>query len=183
MRVAIVYESLYGNTHEAAKAIATGVLDARPDVRLELFSVGEADAQQVADADLLIVGGPTHMRGMSSGMSRKMAVTGEAKKDPEQRHDLEPDAEGPGIRDWFHQLPRSGGERFAAAFDTRIHGRLAGGAATGIERRLRRHGYDVIAEPEGFFVQDNGEGPLKDGEMERARSWGADVVEKVAVTA
>jgi hypothetical protein len=38
-------------------------------------------------------------------------------------------------------------------------------------KKLGRKGYRVIAEPESFFVTDT-EGPLKDGELERARRWG-----------
>jgi uncharacterized protein YndB with AHSA1/START domain len=173
MRAVVVYESLYGNTHEIAAAIAAGVTDAQPDAQVDLLRVGEADPEQAAAADLLIVGGPTHMRGMTTGLSRKIGVSAEEKKDPGERHDLEPDAEGPGVRDWFHGLPKTSGRRSAAAFDTRISARLGGGAAPGIARRLRSHGYDVIAEPEGFYIQDNGEGPLKDGETHRARAWAA----------
>ena len=42
----------------------------------------------------------------------------------------------------------------------------------GIASRLRHHGSKVVAEPEGFLIQDNGEGPLKTGEPDRARAWG-----------
>ncbi|GAA2879061.1 flavodoxin family protein [Pseudonocardia halophobica] len=181
MRVAVVFESLYGNTHEVAEAVAAGVADARPDAQVELLRVGDANPQRAAAADLLIVGGPTHMRGMTTGLSRKMGVSAEQKKDPEERHDLEPGAEGPGVRDWFHELPEAGDHRPAAAFDTRIGARMAGGAAPGIARRLRHHGYEVIADPEPFYVQDNGEGPLKEGETDRARAWAAGLVRQ-AVT-
>lgn len=176
MRVAVVYESLYGNTHEIAEAIAAGVTEARPDAQVDLMRVGEADPARAIEADLLIVGGPTHMHGMTTGLSRKLGVSAEARKQPDERHDLEPDAEGPGVRDWFHDLPKTAARRPAAAFDTRIPAKLAGGAAPGIARRLRHHGYEVIAEPEGFHIQDNGEGPLKDGETDRARTWAAALV-------
>lgn len=180
MRVAVVYESVYGNTHEIAEAIARGVTEARADAQVDLLRVGDADLARAAEADLLIVGGPTHMRGLSTGLSRRMTVGAEAKKDPDQRHDLEPDAAGPGIRDWFHRLPKPPTRRMAAAFDTRIGAPLAGGAAPGIARRLRHHGYEVIAEPEGFLVQDNGEGPLKDGEIDRAPTWAAELMRQAA---
>ena len=183
MRVAVVYESLYGNTHEIAEAIAAGVTQARPGTPVELHRVGEADPTQAALADLLIVGGPTHMHGMSTSMSRKLAVSGEDKKKPSERHDLEPDAIGPGLRDWFHDLPKASGHRFAAAFDTRIAAKLAGGAAPGIARRLHHHDYDVIAEPEGFYVQNNGEGPIKDGETDRAQAWAGTLMQQLATTA
>jgi hypothetical protein len=182
MRVVVVFESLFGNTREVADAVARGVREAQPDARVDLLRVGEADPQQVAAAELLIVGGPTHMRGMTTGLSRKMGVAAETKKAPDVAHDLEPGAEGPGIRDWFHSLPKAADRRRAAAFDTRISARMAGGAAAGIARRLRFHGYQVIAEPEGFFIQDNGDGPLKTGEAERAQTWGAGLAREVAAT-
>lgn len=176
MRVAVVFESLFGNTHDVAEAIAQGVTEAEPGAQVDLLPVGEADPRQAAAADLLIVGGPTHIRGMTSGLSRKMGVSAEEKKDPDERHQVEPGADGPGLRDWFHGLPKGADPRRAAAFDTRIDARMAGGAAHGIASRLRRHGYKVVIEPEGFFVQDNGEGPLKAGEKDRARAWGAGLV-------
>jgi hypothetical protein len=179
MQVAVVYESLYGSTHEAADAVAIGVLDARPDATVAVVSVGEATATATTDVDLVIVGGPTHIRGMSTSFTRHMGVAGEAKKDPAERHALEPGAEGPGLRDWFRGLPKAHGHRPAAAFDTRIEGPMVGGAAPGIARRLRRHGYEVVAEPEGFHVQDDGR-TLEDGERERARLWAADIVRRVA---
>jgi hypothetical protein len=48
---------------------------------------------------------------------------------------------------------------------------MAGGAAPHIARRLRHHGYRVLAA-EGFIV-DGTHGPLRDGELDRARDWGA----------
>src|SRR5215218_8498636 len=105
MRVAVVYESLYGNTHAVAAAVAAGVTDARPDAQVDVLRVDDADARQVAGADLLIVGGPTHMRGMTTSLSRKLGVSAEAKKKPTERHELEPGAEGPGLRDLFHYRP------------------------------------------------------------------------------
>lgn len=183
MKIAIVFESVYGNTHEVAEAIATGVIDAQPDAQVDLLRAGEAQPERVAAADLLVVGGPTHMRGMTTSLSRRMGVAAEDKTEAGERHDLEPGAEGPGVRDWFHELPTATGNRPAAAFDTRIGAKLAGGAASGIARRLRQHGYAVIVEPEGFYIQDNGEGPLKDGEIERARAWAAELVRRAAAAA
>jgi len=181
MKVAVVFESLYGHTHEVAEAVAAGVRDAWPDAQVELVRVGEADPRNAAEADLLVIGGPTHMRGMTTGLSRKLGISAEAKKDPAERHELEPDAEGPGIRDWFHGLPKATGTRRAAAFDTRLEGRLAGGAASAIARRLRSHGYDVVNEPEGFLVADGGDGPLVAGEANRARAWGAALAREAAL--
>ncbi len=60
----------------------------------------------------------------------------------------------------------------AAAFYTRGDFRFAGGAAPAIARRLRGHGCRHVAEPEGFVTGD-AEGPLREGELDRAKAWGA----------
>ncbi|MFF9915571.1 flavodoxin domain-containing protein [Streptomyces sp. NPDC013457] len=176
MRAVIVYESLFGNTREIADAIGEGVKQAHPDADVECLAVDDALPGRVGPTDLLVVGGPTHMRGMTTGTSRKMGLKSEeseAKKEQRTFTPL-PDAAGPGVRDWFHDtLPKAHtGTHAAAAFDTRADMRLAGGAARGIARRLRGHGYELVAEPEGFVIEDT-EGPLRAGERDRARAWGA----------
>jgi len=60
-----------------------------------------------------------------------------------------------------------------AAFDTRVTSRWAaifGYAAGRIAKSLKRKGGTLVASPEGFFVEGT-EGPLKDGELERADAW------------
>jgi hypothetical protein len=52
---------------------------------------------------------------------------------------------------------------------------MAGGAAGGIARRLRKHGYQLVSDPEGFVV-DDAYGPLRPGEIDRAKAWGAQLV-------
>lgn len=165
MSVLVVYESMYGNTHAVAVAIAQGI-----GSEAEVRSVHEVGSLP-ADIDLLVVGGPTHMHGLSSGMSRKMSVSA-AKEDGHVS--VEPSAtEGAGLRAWLHSLGKASGQ--AAAFDTRLDRspHLTGSAARGIARRLRHHGYTVAATA-SFFVED-AEGPLADGELDRARAWGAEL--------
>jgi hypothetical protein len=174
MKVTIVYESMFGNTHEVAQAIGDGVREAHPDADVECLAVADASPELIKSTDLLVVGGPTHIRGMTSGFSRKMGVSSEEKAEAkgEPPHDMEEDAEGPGVREWFDSLPKveDGGQ--AAAFDTRLDYAMAGGAARGIARRLRKHGYHMVGDPEGFVVED-AYGPLREGEIERAKEWGA----------
>jgi hypothetical protein len=162
----VVYESMYGNTRAIAEAIAEG-LGGSP-----VRSVHEA-ARSPEQRDLVVVGGPTHMHGLSTALSRRLAAEA-AKEDGHAT--LEPGAtDEVGLRAWLRDLPACDRVR-AAAFDTRLDRSPAvtGAAARGIARRLRRRGYDVIAT-ESFLVQD-AEGPLEDGELERARAWGQELV-------
>ena len=64
MRIAVIYESIYGNTGAIAHAIADG-LRAHGDVTLE-----PADDQAFMDVDLLVVGAPTHAHGLPTAMTR-----------------------------------------------------------------------------------------------------------------
>jgi Flavodoxin len=187
MDVAVVYESMFGMTHDVADAVAQGVAEARPDAQVVCLRVADATEDRLGTPDLLIVGGPTHLRGMSSGMTRKMATSIEQKADrgegQHQGHGLEPDIEGPGLRDWFHRLPKGGRGHLAAAFDTRgDYGSMVGGAARGIGHRLERHGYELVVEPEGFVIEGEA-GQLRAGERERARDWAAGLTRRAGAVA
>ncbi|GGV35445.1 flavodoxin [Kitasatospora herbaricolor] len=177
MHAVIVYESMYGNTREIAEAIAEGVHQADPAAAVDCIPVAEANSDATRSADLLVVGGPTHMHGMSSGLSRRMAASAEGHKEgrEEAAAEARETVEGPGLRAWFHDLPATDPGTYAAAFDTRVDAPRSGGAANGIAHRLSRHRFDVVAEPEGFIVEGN-DGPLRAGELDRARAWGAGLV-------
>ncbi|HEY9355272.1 MAG TPA: flavodoxin domain-containing protein [Arthrobacter sp.] len=166
MRAAIVYESLYGNTHAIADAIAQG-LEGAAEARV--MSVEEAGQTPPTATDLLVVGGPTHIHGMSRKPMWELAVK-DALEHPEKG--LVPDsaAAGPGLRAWFDSLDKATGK--AAAFDTRLEGNklLTGQASKGIAKRLKQHGLELIAEPASFLVDDTNQ--LLPGELDRAREWG-----------
>jgi hypothetical protein len=163
VKVVVVYESLYGNTREIAEAVARGLRD-RAEVTL--VSVAQVESAQLEDADLLVVGGPTHVHGMTSSRSRKGAL------DDARKRDLPaPALEETGLREWLEQIDTAT-RRAGAVFDTRI-GKpklLTGSAARGIADRLRGHGYEVVGE-ESFIVEGTA-GPLREGELERASEWG-----------
>lgn len=57
-----------------------------------------------------------------------------------------------------------------AAFDTRVRSFISGNAAKRIAKQLQNSGGEVIAEAIGFYVKGN-EGPLEEGELERAMEW------------
>ena len=165
MRAVVVYESMYGNTHLVADAIGTGLSSA---FKVSVIPVAHADPAILAGADLVVVGGPTHAHGMSRASTRKAAV--EAADKPVSPLKVEPDALGPGLREWFGSLGRY--PVMAAAFDTRVHApaALTGRASKGVAHSLRAHGFRVIADPESFLVtkQDR----LEPQETDRAREWG-----------
>jgi Flavodoxin len=173
MRALVVYESMFGNTHVIADHIATGLSS-----RFDTTAVGVHDAsvEFVESADVVVVGGPTHVHGMSSERSRDGAREMAAKDDGLH---LDPDAEGPGLRDWFDLLPEHLHGR-AAAFDTRVHATtlVTGQASKGIAKRLRRHGFELLVEPESFFVDRSNH--LEPDEAARAEAWGRSVAEAAA---
>lgn len=166
MRAVVIYESMYGNTHLVADAIGAGL---GSGFEVSVVPVSAASPAVLAGADLVVVGGPTHVRGMSRASTRKAAV--QAADKPVSPLKVEPDAPGPGLREWFGSLGRYPVR--AAAFDTRLDApaALTGRASKRTARLLRAHGFAVVAEPESFLVtkQDR----LEPQETTRAREWGA----------
>jgi menaquinone-dependent protoporphyrinogen IX oxidase len=165
MNAIVVYESIYGNTRAIAEAIAEGLGGA------PLMTPAELSAE-AAHPDLLVVGGPTHIHGMATDRSRLVALQAAGAKAPS----------GPVLRDWLAKLPKAPGAR-AAAFDTRLNKAewLTGAASLRIARRLKHHGYKVV-DTASFLVAES-EGPLLDGELERARRWGAGLMAAVPALA
>jgi len=56
---------------KVAEAISDGVGEAHPDAHVECVVVGSASVELISTTDLLIVGGPTHLRRMTTDFSRK----------------------------------------------------------------------------------------------------------------
>jgi hypothetical protein len=157
MRSLVVYESWFDNTRRIAEEVAAALA---ADSEIDLRSVDEPPP--LVHVDLLVVGAPTHIHGLSSVRSRKGAI--------EQRGgDGDPEV---GAREWIDRMPVSGVAR-VAVFDTRADKPelLVGSAAHTMARRLKRRGYRLAAKPESFLVEGT-EGPLEEGELERAWEWG-----------
>jgi hypothetical protein len=165
MRSLVVYESWFGNTRRIAQEIAAALAH---EGQVDLVTVDE-HLPSLEDVDLLVVGAPTHIHGLSSKRSREGALT--------QGADGEP---GVGVRGWIDTLPNGACGPRAAAFDTRANKPvlLVGSAARGIARRLRADGYRLAIEPQSFFVKGT-PGPLEDGELERASEWGTTLANEV----
>ena len=163
MRGFVVYESLFGNTARIAQAVVDG-LEEHLDV--EQHSVAEGKLPE--DADLLVMGGPTHAFSMSRTTTRQDAVNQGANADPTT-----------GLREWLDELPQGNDIPFAA-FDTRVDmvRRLPGSAAKAAIKVARKRGYLLLTRPESFYVQDV-PGPLLEGEVQRAEVWGAQLAQSL----
>jgi flavodoxin len=156
MKALVVYDSKFGNTEQVAQTIGAALASSG---EVAVVRVADANPAQLAGADLLLVGSPTW-----GGRPT------------------------PAINQWLKDLPSQGLKGVkAAAFDTRgdmsqvtsrfVHllVRFFGFAAAPISARLEKKGGTVAVPPEGFIVLDR-EGPLKEGELERAATWAARIV-------
>lgn len=167
MRALVVYESMWGNTEEIARAVASGLAES---VEVEVAEVTDAPAEPDPDTDLVVAGGPTHAFSMTRASTRADAVKQGA-----------PRAAGVGLREWLDRLPSGHHTTPVATFDTRVGKvrHLPGSAARSAARAARRHGYRSASPPHSFFVEDTA-GPLLDGELGRAREWGRELAGQLA---
>lgn len=142
MRALVVYDSVYGNTEKIAEAIGGAITGGEVRVLRE----GEVGPPELENISLLVVGAPTQ-----GGRAT------------------------PAVRDFLDRVSKAEINGLdAAAFDTRVASRVAkifGYAAGRIASSLKKKGANLVAEPEGFFV-DGTKGPLTEGELERAAAWG-----------
>ena len=147
-----------GNTEKVARAVA-GKLGGVGTV-----DVVDSDAAPttVDGYDLLVVGGPTH----AFSMTRAEAV----------RSQSAPNEPARGIREWLNELERPSATIPAVAFDTRVDKpRMPGSAAKAAKHELRSLGFETTVKQETFRVHGY-EGPLLDGEVERAGAWTDEVI-------
>lgn len=168
MRALIVYESMYGNTRDIALAIADGI---GSDVHTDVVEVGQAPSEPGSDVDLLIVGAPTHLFGLSRRRTRPVDPSGNGY----------PDAGTACLREWLDGLSPSTNQRDALTFETRLRVMgVTGSAAKGGAKRLRKRGYRILWPSQSYYLT-RPTGPLVDREHERARLWGRWIGEGLAV--
>lgn len=151
MKALIIYDSYFGNTEQIAKAIGS-TLNLQGST--EVVRIGELKPGQIKGTDLLIVGSPT--RAFKPTDAIRVFLKNVSAEDLK------------GVK--------------VAAFDTRISVedtkssvlrvfvKIFGYAAKPIADGLKQKGGNLTLPPEGFIVKDT-EGPLKEGELERAADW------------
>jgi Flavodoxin len=162
MRALVVYESHWGNTAAIAHAIAEGI-----GAGARVMSTAEAKADSFDGLDLLVVGAPVIGFRLPTQQAVDNMRTNPGRGAP-------PDVSHPPVRSWLESLPSGTGAAVAAAaFDTQVRGPF-GSAAPAILESLTAAGYRPLSKPTGFTVKGS-RGPLRDGELERARLWGAEL--------
>ena len=151
MKAIVIYDSIFGNTEQIAQAIGN-TLGSQDEVGL--FRVGNIRPEQLKGSELILVGSPTR------GFRPTKPITV-----------------------FLDRIPVDGIKGVkVAAFDTRISlddinspvlrffVRIFGYAAKPIADRLKKKGGELAVPPEGFYVKAS-EGPLKEGELDRAANW------------
>jgi hypothetical protein len=168
MNALVVYESMYGNTRRVAEVVADRLGG-------QAMAVADASTERLADAELVVIGAPTHVWGLPRRSTRKAAADAAAK--PDSGLMLEPGATGSGMREWLAE--HAGEIRNAAAFDTRLKSPpiLTGRASRGIRRALRAAKVAPVARSQSFFVDKKNR--LRDGELDRAREWAGTLTSRV----
>src|SRR4030042_217800 len=140
---------VYDSVHGNTEKIAKSIGGASAG-EVRVVRASEVNSAELQTIDLLIVGSPTQ-----GGRPTKA------------------------IQDFLDKIsgPAMKGIK-VAAFDTRFSTRVVaifGYAAGRIAGGLKRKGGTLDAPPEGFFVKGT-EGPLKEGELERAAVWAKQIV-------
>lgn len=156
MSALIIFDSYFGNTEKIALAIQEGL---ETDSQIKGLRNNHSKHTITENPDLLILGSPT----------RGFRPT-------------------PNTLEFIKTLDLKGVK--IAAFDTRIDlsvinsgalrflVRTGGYAAKNISSRLKKQGGEEVIYPEGFLVMGE-EGPLKEGEYDRAVKWGKEIVTRV----
>ncbi|MFN8494495.1 MAG: flavodoxin domain-containing protein [Caldilineaceae bacterium] len=150
MNTLVVYDSLYGNTEQIAQAIAQ-TLQEFGTARLQ--PVAQVTVAELQDVDLLVLGCPT--QGWHPTPAMNTFLTG------------------------VTATLLSGLD--IACFDTRFHlpRFLTGSAAHAMVGQMHKLGGLVLAPPESFFVESK-QGPLEEGELQRADGWARALYSRIA---
>jgi flavodoxin len=155
MKILIIYDSVSPAklTEKIAKTIEE-IFNEKGIGTKKLF-VSNVNLADVLDSDCLIVGSPV-MKFRATGRIRKFLETL-----PDSRLNM----------------------KLAAAFDTRLQTRMSGSATKGIENKLKELGLELVVSPLITFVEGSlrkNEWRLKDGELEKAKIWAAELIKTLS---
>ena len=159
MKSLIVFDSVFGNTERVARHLGTILAETG---ELTVVKIPDYSPDMLPGTELLLLGSPT----------RAFKPT-------------------PAMTALIRSFPASTLKGLKiGVFDTRItledipvkfirfFQKRSGGAAGVMARLFARKGITLVSEPEGFCVLES-EGPLKDGELDRAAAWAGALVVKI----
>jgi flavodoxin I len=166
MKALIVYDSVYGNTEKIALAIYEALGKGE---EIAIFRVGEVKPEQFVGLDLLLIGSPTQrFRSMPAISSLLNGIPSNALK-------------GVKVTAFDTRMTQKEiNETPVLAFFVKLSGRSAY-AAKSMGDMLKKKGGELITSPEGFYV-DGMEGPLVQGELERAAKWAEKIRAEIQIS-
>ena len=150
MHTLVVYFSRFGNTQEIAETIARSMSN---DGHVRTMELRELEVDEMKDIDLLVIGSPTH------NMNLPKAVKPLLERIP---------------KGTLQGIP-------AAVFDTSYKMSWLLNQFTASKRlasKMRKKGAKIVAPPEIFQVTER-EGPLYEGELDRAQAWAKSLRQKI----
>lgn len=133
---------VFDSAYGNTRAVAEAIAQGLRPVRAAAVSVTDFNPGNLSVGDLLIVGSPINGWRPTPKITELLGQLGNGKLQ--------------GIK--------------AAAFDTRVRFFIHGDAAKKITKLLKEGGANIISAPAAFYVQGT-EGPLRDGELEKAADW------------
>jgi flavodoxin len=156
MKALVVYETYYGNTEKVAFAVARALGGGK---EVNVVKCADYHPDMLHGIEQLVVGSPTRGFHHTEGIQKFLK-------------DL-PDGSLDGLR--------------VASFDTRSDlsdvnvafqflMKKFGYAAEPVAKTLEQKGGKLTLQPEGFYIKDV-QGPLKDGELDRAGRWAAKMLD------
>jgi len=143
-RAIVIYDTKFGNTEKIARALARGM--EKQGVKVDCVKTDEVDIDKLVEYDLLAVGAPTHVRGVSKPMKA--------------------------LLEKLKSVDIKGKKAFA--FDTKLKSWWAGSAGKRIEKTLKRLGMSIV-KPHSSAIVTGNEGPLKDGMEETFEKIGGEM--------
>ena len=152
LKALVIYDSQYGNTEKIAWAIRDA-LSAKAETRLVRAS--NVAPRDLSAVDVLIVGSPTqrfHATEPIDRLLKGVSLRGVNAAAFDTRFDMD-EVDSRALR-----------------LAVKVAGDSAAYAAPRISAALEKVGATIVAPPEGFIVTGT-EGPLRDGELQRAGEW------------
>jgi flavodoxin len=153
VKALIVYESKYGNTKLVGETVAQGMMETE-GVEATLLEAQEVDLSKAADCDLILIGSPNHIGGLTRGIMKFIDELGKV------------DLKG----------------KWVAVFDTYMGGDFEK-AVKKMEKRIGEKAPGLKIAAQGLSVRVQGmKGPVVEGELPRSKEFGSRILAQVGET-